>query len=365
MPRNPLTPITSKPKRFTVWLAATLCVGVVAGACGSESGSTAEESKSPDKVVLVTYDSFALPKEAAKEFQKQTGAKIEVVAGGDSSTVLTRALLSAGSPEGDVIFGIDNTIASRALSVDLLEPYEPKGLSRVEPGLLLSGDAGRKLVPIDHGDVCLNYDMRYFESKKIPAPTTLEQLAEPTYRNLTVLESPVTSSPGLAFLIGTIAHFGESGWQSYWQKLKDNGVKVRQSWDDAYYTDYTASGGDRPIVLSYASSPPVEVVFSKDGSTEPKSRVMVDTCASQVEYAGILKGTKNLALARKLVDFMLGDTWQKALPLSNYVYPAVNVELPEVFTKWSPTVRDPLSLDPGDIDRHRDDWIESWRRIME
>lgn len=354
-------------KRSVQILAVTLGIGLVVAACGGSS-SKADRSAKPgdsDKVILVTYDSFALPKEAAKKFERETGARIEVLAGGDSSTVLTRALLSAGSPEGDVIFGIDNTIATRALSVDLLDPYTPKGLDKVDPSLVLEGDAGRKLVPIDHGDVCLNFDRTYFAEKKIPEPKTLEQLAEPAYRNLTVLESPVTSSPGLAFLVGTVAHFGESGWQSYWQKLKDNGVKVRQSWDDAYYTDYTASGGDRPIVLSYASSPPVEIVFAKDGRTDPASRVMVDSCVSQVEYAGVLKGSKRPDLAHKLVDFMLSETWQKALPLSNFVYPAVDVELPAVFRKWSPVIKDPLALSPSDIDEHRDEWIDAWRQIME
>ncbi len=348
-------------------IAAFCSVVLVAGACGSSTGESSgpEGSAKPAKVVLVTYDSFALPKEAAKQFEKETGARIEVLAGGDSSTVLTRALLSAGSPEGDVIFGIDNMIASRALSVDLLEPYSPAGLDRVYTSLTLAGEAGEQLVPIDHGDVCFNYDRGYFTSRDIPEPTTFEQLADPAYMNMTVLESPVTSSPGLAFLMGTVAHFGDSGWEDYWRSLKANGVKVRPSWDDAYYSDYTVSGGDRPIVLSYASSPPVEVVSAEDGATEPASRVMVDTCVSQVEYAGVLKGTRNVELARKLIDFMLDDSWQKALPLSNYVYPAVDVELPEVFSRWSPPVEDPLSMDPGDIDRHRDDWIESWRKIME
>lgn len=347
-------------------LAVVLGLGLVATACGSDPKAGGDKSSDrPDKVVLVTYDSFALPKEAAEQFEKETGTRIEVLAGGDSSTVLTRALLSAGSPEGDVIFGIDNTIATRALSVDLLDSYKPEGLSTVDPGLVLEGDAAAKLIPIDHGDVCLNYDRTYFAEHKIPEPKTLEQLAEPTYRNLTVLESPVTSSPGLAFLVGTVAHFGEPGWQTYWQKLKDNGVKVRQSWDDAYYTDYTASGGDRPIVLSYASSPPVEIVFAEDGRTDPLSRVMIDTCVSQVEYAGVLKGAKHPELARKLLDFMLSETWQKALPLSNFVYPAVEVELPEVFRKWSPVITEPLTLSPAEIDKKRDQWIESWRQIME
>ena len=220
-------------------------------------------------------------------------------------------------------------------------------------------------MPIDTGDVCMNLDQQWFADAGLALPTTLEQLTEPAYRDLTVIESPVTSSPGLAFMIGTIARYGEDGWLDYWQRLEDNGVRVRPSWDDAYYSDYTVSGGDRPIVLSYASSPPVELVFSEGAFTEPPSTVMLDSCASQVEYAGVLRGAEHPELARELVEFMLSPEWQQALPMSNFVFPVLDVELPEEFATWAQRAEQPLALDPATVDAQRETWIEAWREQME
>lgn len=346
----------------SIWIVAALVA-----ACGDDGGTGGgpeEERGDRATVVLLTYDSFALPEDAAREFEELTGAGIEVRAAGDSGTMLTRALLAAGEPEADVIFGIDGTLAGRALSEDLLEPFTPDALDGVPDELRLEGGAGDRLVPIDTGDVCVNIDTGWFEKERIEPPRTMDDLTDPTYRDLLVVESPVTSSPGLAFLLGTVARYGEDGWEDYWRRLGDNGVRVRPSWDDAYYSDYTVSGGDRPLVLSYASSPPAEVVFGED-VTEPASSVMTDTCTTQVEYAGVLRGAEHPELARRLVEFMLSPTWQRALPLTNFVFPVIDVELPEEFERWAQRPEDPAELDHELVDRERDTWIERWRELME
>jgi thiamine transport system substrate-binding protein len=337
-------------------------LAAVLTACGDDE-QPADTTAPAEEVVLLTYDSFALPEDAAAEFERQTGATIEVRATGDSGTLLTGALLSAGAPEGDVIFGIDNTLATRALSEDMLEPFTPESIDSVPDRYVLDGEAGERLTPIDSGEVCVNIDRNWFAEQGKEPPATLEDLADPAYRDLLVVESPVTSSPGLAFLLGTIDRYGEDGWQGYWQRLADNGVRVRPSWDDAYYSDYTVSGGDRPLVLSYASSPPVEVVFGE--MDEPASSVLIDSCADQVEYAGVLRGAANPELARRLVEFMLSEEWQSELPLSNFVFPVVDVELPEEFRRFAQRADDPAGLPPERIDEGRDGWIEQWRDLME
>ena len=363
---------TTHHRTTTTAVVAMIAIALAAlgASCGSDEVTSDEPSAASDTVVLVTYDSFALPDDAAAEFTRRTGAEIEVVATGDAGSMLTTALLAAGSPEGDVIFGIDNTLATRALSEDLLEPIaadgsDLDGLDAVPEQYLLDGDAGERLVPIDTGDVCFNYDTAWFAEHGIEAPTTLDQLTEPTYRDLVVTSSPVTSSPGLAFVIGTVAEYGEDGWLDYWSKLSDNGIRVRPSWDDAYYTDYTVSGGDRPIVLSYASSPPVEVVFSEGALSEPSSAVMAESCTEQIEYAGVLRGAEHPELARDLLEFMLSPDWQKDLPLSNFVFPVLDVELPTEFERFATRASSPLRLEPATIDARRDEWIEQWRELME
>lgn len=347
-------------------LAVTVAVlpGVLA-ACSSSDDEAGDAEAATPTVRLLTYDSFALPEAAAAAFEERYGARIEVVATGDSGSMLTGALLSAGDPEADVIFGIDDTSATRALSEPLLDPVDPSTLEAVPEQYLLAGDGADLLVPIDTGDVCMNLDASWFAEQGLAVPTTLEQLTEPAYRDLVVVPSPVTSSPGLALLIGTVDRFGEDGWRAYWAALEANGVRVRPSWDDAYYSDYTVSGGDRPIVLSYASSPPAEVVFSEGERTEPASTVMLDSCTSQVEYAGVLAGTPEPELAQQLVAFMVDETWQRELPLTNFVFPVLDVELPAEFEQWAPRAEDPMGLEPEVIDQGRDRWIETWREQME
>lgn len=365
-----MTRSTSNRRRLLA--AALLATALALTACGSEAseGGSGDDGQAPATtetrtVRLLTYDSFALPEAAAEAFEQRTGATIEVVATGDSGTMLTGALLSAGDPEADVIFGIDNTSATRALSEDLLDRIDPAGLERVPEQYLLEGEGADRLVPIDTGDVCMNVDAEWFDEQGVAPPTTLEELTEPAYRDLLVVSSPVTSSPGLALLVGTVDRYGEDGWLDYWERLKSNGVRVRPSWDDAYYSDYTVSGGDRPIVLSYASSPPAEVIFSEGARTEPASTVMLDSCTSQIEYAGVLRGTDRAELAAELVEFMLSDDWQRELPLANFVFPVTDVELPEEFAAWAPRAEDPMALPADVVDRGRDGWIEAWRELME
>jgi thiamine transport system substrate-binding protein len=360
---------TPAPRLFA---ALAVAVSLTAAACGGSGpgggpgGSPSTGAQGKKEVVLVTYDAYALPEAAAAAFKEQTGASIKVVASGDSGATLSKALLSAGSPEGDVLFGVDNLSATTAMKADLLVPYSPEALSSVPQRYRLEGPAGKRLVPVDTGDVCVNVDAKWFAEQGVAPPTSLEDLADPRYRDLLVVESPVTSSPGLALLAGTVGRFGEDGAFDFWERLKANGVRVRPSWDDAYFTDYTVSGGDRPLVLSYATSPPAEVVLGEGARTEPQSTVLVDSCAAQVEYAGVLRGAPQPELAKQLVDFMLSPAWQRDLPLSNFVLPVVDgVPLPEEFQKWAVRAPSPMTVPAAQVATQRDEWVERWRNLFE
>lgn len=337
-----------------------------AAACSGATETSAGPGE-PREVVLVTYDSFALPEAAADAFEEQTGLTLRVVAGGDSGSVLASALLRPGSPDGDVIFGVDDASATRVLDEDLLVPFVPAAVSdgSVPAELRLPGDLADLLTPVDTGDVCVIADSEWFAARGIALPQTLGDLAEPSYRDLLVVQSPVTSSPGLAFLVGSVASEGDS-WPTYWERLRDNGVRVRPSWDDAYNNDYTVSGGDRPLVVSYASSPPAEVVFSEGARTEPASVVLVDTCVRQVEYAGVLRGAPNPEGAERLVEFMVSPEWQAQLPLANFVFPAVTgTQLPPVFEQFAARPATPLVVPADRVGAERDEWVERWRTILE
>ena len=245
-------------------------------------------------VVLVTHDSFAIPKQVKAAFEQESGFKLRILQGGDAGETVNRALLTKGNPQGDVLFGIDNNLLSRALDENLFDSYEATGLDKVDPRFVI--DPKHRVTPVDHGDVCLNTDKKWFASHGVAPPRTLADLTAPRYRKLLVVENPATSTPGLAFLLATVARFGENGWQDYWRKLRANGVLVTDGWEEAYNTRFSGAGGgkgDRPIVVSYATDPAAEVMFAKTKPTTAPTAVMAASCFRQIEFAGVLDGAKN------------------------------------------------------------------------
>jgi thiamine transport system substrate-binding protein len=349
--------VTKCHKALVAALGGVLAFGGFACAGGGES---------PTDVVLVTHDSFAVSEDVKKAFENETGLKLRILQTGDAGETLTRALLTAGNPQGDVLFGVDNTLLSRALDGDVFEPYESPALADVDARLIL--DPEHRVTPIDHGEVCLNVDKAWFAEHGTAPPRSLDELDDPLYRKLLVVQNPATSSPGLAFLLATIARYGEGGWQGYWRRLRENGVLVVDGWEEAYtvrFSGAAGSKGDRPIVVSYASSPPAEVIFRTPRPTAAPTAVVEDSCFRQIEFAGVLRGARNEDGARKLVDFMLSTRFQEDIPLSMFVFP-VNREakLPPEFVKFAVVPENPLDLPPKEIEAHRDDWIKAWTDIV-
>jgi thiamine transport system substrate-binding protein len=312
------------------------------------------------EVTLITHDSFGVDKKVLADFEKSSGITVKLLAQGDAGAMLNKLILTKANPLGDAVFGIDNTFASRALTAGILQPYTSPLAGSGSSKYSIGSDL---LTPIDYGDVCVNVDHGYFKNAKLAEPATFEDLAKPEYKNLLVVESPATSSPGLAFLLGTVAHFGADGWPAYWSKLKANGVKVTAGWDDAYTVDFSGSTGKgtRPLVVSYASSPPSEV---KDGVAP--TAALLDTCFRQVEYAGVLAGAKNPAAAQKVVDFLLGQQFQAGVAEQMYVYPVdTSTPLPADWKKFAPVATSPEVVSPADISKSREAWISAWSDLME
>ncbi len=321
----------------------------------------------PRTLRVLTHSSFSASKPVIEAFEKAHNARLEFTSGGDAGEMLNKAILTAGNPLADVIYGIDTTFASRALDAGILQPYDSPLLSRIPADLKM--DPQNRLLPVDFGYVCPVYDKAWFAARKIATPKTLEDLALPAYKGLLVIENPATSSPGLAFLLSTIAHFGQTGWVEYWSRLRQNDVKVDEGWNDAYYSDFTASGkGKRPIVVSYATDPAADIYYADNPKpSEPRVAAVIQPGGSfrQVEYVGILKGAKNLDLARAWVDYMLSVDFQKDIPFQMWVYPAnPDTPLPDLFTSFAPVPTSPALLDPKVIGANREQWIEKWTQTV-
>jgi len=337
--------------------AAVLILGIAACGGGDEE---------PTSVVLVTHDSFVVSDDVKAAFEQKSGLKLRILQSGDAGEMLSKALLTAGNPQGDVLFGVDNNLLSRALEGDLFEAYESPALEGIDERYVL--DPEHRVTPIDHGEVCLNYDKAWFAEREIAPPRSLEDLVEARYQDLLVVENPATSTPGLAFLFATVAHFGEDGWRDYWRGLRANGVLVVDGWEEAYnarFSGAAGSRGDRPIVVSYASSPPAEVIFRTPKPTEAPTAVIASSCFRQIELAGVLRGARNADGARELVDFMLSERFQEDVPLSMFVFPVnASAKLPPEFEEFAVVPKAPLELAPEEIGANRDRWVKEWTSIV-
>ncbi len=321
---------------------------------------TTDEDLGGTTITLATHDSFALSEDTLAAFTDSTGITVEQVAVGDAGQLVSQSILTKDNPTADVLFGIDNAFLCRGLQAGLFVPYTSPGLTSVDDALEL--DPHHRVTPIDFGDVCVNYWTSELPGAK---PTSLDDLVDPLNAGQFVTANPETSSPGFAFLLATIAKYGETGWEDYWQSLVDNGVSITAGWNDAYYGEFAAGGGERSIVTSYASSPAAEFLFADPPVETPPTEVLADSCFRQIEFAGVLAGTDHPAAAAKLIDFMLDTTFQEDVPLNMFVYPANSTaELPDAFVRFGPLVEDALTLDPAVIEANRDTWTERWNSIV-
>jgi thiamine transport system substrate-binding protein len=351
---------------FTKVLTITILLLTTACSSGASPGpvSTSPSGQAgPQTLKVMTHDSFAISEGVLAAFQDQYNARVEFIKSGDTGTALNKAILSKDNPLADVFYGVDNTFLSRALNEGIYVPYNSPLLAKIPAEFKL--DSQNRALPVDYGDVCLNYDKAYFEDHGLQPPQTLSDLLDPAYKGLLVVENPATSSPGLAFLLTTIANFGQDGYLDYWKSLLANGVMIVNDWETAYYTEFSGSSGagPSPVVVSYDSSPAFEVIYAETPmETPPTAAIVTDnTCFRQIEFVGILKGAQNPALAEKWVDFMLSTTFQEDMPLQMFVFPVnPDAKLDETFTKYLKLPQKTAFVSPDDIAAHREQWLNDW-----
>ena len=330
------------------------------------SGTNTSDGERPDALKLIAHDSFA---SAAAEigafdsFTEDTGIAVEVIAAGDAGILVNQAVLTKDNPLADVLFGVDDTFLSRALHEDIFSAYKSIHIDDVADDLVHPDDL---VTPIDFGDVCINYDKGWFESTKLQVPSTLADLRANLYAMHLTVEHPATSSPGLAFMFATIHEFGEDGWLDYWADLKTAQVNVANDWDSAYYGDFVRYGGESSMVVSYASSPPAEVIFATEPTEVAPTGIIEAGCYRQVEYAAVLRGTEYPGAAGELIDYMLSTEFQEMVPLTWFVFPAnQKASLPQEFLDHTIIPENPARFDAAYIAENRDRWIDEWIEVME
>lgn len=332
-------------------------------------GTSAEAAADvPATLVVASHSSFNVSEHIITEFEAEHNVQLQFLALGDTGQSLNTVILSRDAPLADLFFGVDNTFLSRALNADIFLPYASPLLAEIPAELHL--DPEYRVLPVDFGFVNLNADSEWFEAEGLALPESLDDLADPAYSGLLVMPNPATSSPGLAFLLTTVAYFGEEGYLDFWQALRDNDVLITDGWSEAYFEHFTvgsAGGGDRPLVVSYSTSPPADIVYAVDGRTEPASVNISPPGGTfrQIEFVGILNTTEQVELAQAFVDYMLSVPFQEDIPLQMFVYPAnENAELPQVFVEYGQAPSQPADVPFDDIEANRELWIEAWTDVM-
>ncbi|KUK46345.1 MAG: Putative ABC transporter substrate binding protein [Anaerolinea thermophila] len=325
------------------------------------------QQEEPRTLTVVTHDSFAIGEDVIRQFEQENDVTVNFVLSGDTGSALNKVILTKDAPLGDVFYGVDNTFLSRALDEDIFESYQSPMLADISEEFIL--DEEYRALPVDYGDVCINYDKAYFNARDIAVPQNLDDLLDPTYAGMLVVENPAVSSPGLAFLLATIAQYGEEGYLDYWQQLYENDVVVVNDWETAYYSNFSASSGlgPQPMVVSYATSPAAEVIFASEPLQESPTASIIGTnaCFRQVEFVGILEGTPNRDLAQKFIDYMLSVPFQQDIPMNMFVLPVnVNAQLPAEFEAYIQIPDAPATLPFEQIAASREAWIQAWQETV-
>lgn len=351
-----------------VWMTV---LSLVLMACGAQTPAEptavpAAEAPATSSVVtltVMTHDSFAISEEVIAQFEQANNVDVVIVNAGDAGSTLNKAILTKDAPQADVLFGVDNTFLSRAIEADIFAAYAPSATFRAEA----TADNSGPLVPIDFGYVLINYDKAALAAAGLEPPQSLADLLKPEWKSKLIVENPATSSPGLAFFLATVAEFGTDGWQEYWRGLRANDVLVADDWSTAYYTHFSGSSGKgpRPLVVSYSTSPAAELYFSEGALSEPPTGNVAFGAFRQVEYAGVLKGAAQPALAQKFIDYMVDAPFQNDIPLQMFVYPASEKgAIPELFATHAPIPTVTNQLDAATIASNRDAWVAEWDQIV-
>lgn len=319
-------------------------------------------------LTILDHGAFGAFDDAKARFEELTGAKVEHIEADDSGSALNRAAREKGDPSFDVIYGIDNVLWTKAVEEGVFHAYEPALATRIDPAYVFF-EGTWWATPVDHGYIGVNWD-----PVKLGANiTSLDDVK--AHAGQFVTQDPRTSTPGLGFLLATIATYGETGWKDYWTDLFEGGVLVTSGWTEAYEQHFSAGYGadyggaaDKAIVTSYTESPAYEAFFGRPADALARPLVAPQSTFHQIQTMGIAKGTKELLAAQAWIEFTLTEDFQKLAAPGNAVYPVVStVSTDDTYGDVDPAPGsfEPAQLDPATIGANLERWLREWTALCE
>jgi len=233
----------------------------------------------------------------AKAFEaKNPDIKIKWVR--DSTGIVTAKLLAEKSnPQADVVWGLAATSLMLLKAEGMTQGYAPKGVDKLDKKFYDSANPPH-WTGMDAWIAAVCYNTVEAGKKGLPIPTSWKDLTKPVYKGSVVMPNPNSSGTGFLDVSSWLQMFTEGGGWDFMDKLHQN---------IAWYTHSgskpckQAASGETPIGISFAfrgakskaAGAPLEIVLPSEG------------VGWDMEATAIIKGTKNLAAAQKLVDFTI------------------------------------------------------------
>ncbi|MCG3226841.1 MAG: thiamine ABC transporter substrate-binding protein [Candidatus Heimdallarchaeota archaeon] len=342
-----------------------------------------------NELVIYTYESLLADPgyDFVEGFSNYSGVpkeNIRLVLLDDANTVVTQAVLEKDNPTADVLIGIDNVLVHTAKREGILKPYSPTTLENISSDLIANLDPENYVVPYDYGIIALWYDRSRINDSSNPelASLTLQDILDYNLDELLIVEDPTLSSPGLGFLLWTIAVFGDpeinfdgllaEDWRNWWREASDD-LRIAASWGAAFDL-YATEEENRPIMVSYGTSPAYDVCHPLWGvgyGNSPPSKAIVsheeemENAWLQIEGIGLVKNAPHENVAKQFIDWFLSTDLQDNIAMNNWMYPAnINADVSTCFSEIAinPNDVDILNdlLQPSMIEENLDDWKSDW-----
>ncbi len=328
----------------------TVLLAAVAALLSSTSAFAADKT-----LTVYTYESFTAewgpgPKVKAA-FEKTCGCTVNYVSVEDGVALLNRLKLEGKDTKADVVLGLDTGLVADAKATAL---FAPSGIDAA--AVKVPGDFKDDVfVPYDYGHFAVVYDT---EKMKTP-PKSLDELVNGNPDEKIVIEDPRTSTPGLGLLLWMKSVYGDKASDA-WKKLSKRVLTVTPGWSEAYGL---FTKGEAPMVLSYTTSPAYHEMEEKTSRYQAAS--FSEGHYIQVEVAGMTATSKDPALAKSFLSFMVSPAFQDIIPTTNWMLPAAKMDqpLPDAFNKLVQPAKTFL-MSPDEVQKNRKAWVDEWVAAM-